>query len=145
MKKIEGVFLGGVLSIFSILRFPSLFEPYWYGDEGIYQAIGIAINNGQPLYKDIWDNKPPLLYLIYSFLNSDQFATKSASLISGLLSVLLFFFLAKKLFDSKSGAKVYLLTTTIFALIFGLPIIEGNIANAENFMLLPIILAAILI
>lgn len=134
-----------LLFFFFLFRLPSLFEPYWYGDEGVYQTLGIAIKNDKLLYRDIWDNKPPLIYLLYSVLNSDQFATRAVSLIAGLLSVLVFFFLAKKLFDSVGGSKIHFFATIIFAILFGLPLIEGNIANAENFMLLPILIAAFLI
>lgn len=129
--------------IFFILRLPSLFEPYWYGDEGIYQVLGQAMDNGRLLYRDIWDNKPPLLYLIYWLFNSDQFTVRLASLIFGVLSVVAFYFLARTLFANR--IKVALATTSLFALIFGLPIIEGNIANSENFMLLLLILAGLIL
>ncbi len=127
---------------FFLLRLPSLFEPYWYGDEGIYQVLGVAMNNGRLLYRDIWDNKPPLLYFVYSLFNSDQFYVRLFSLIVGLISVLAFFYLSKKLFKKE---KLVFWSTAIYAVLFGLPILEGNIANAENFMLLPTIIAAILI
>src|SRR5258708_6432477 len=117
---------------FFIFRFPSLFEPYWYGDEGVYQALGLAIRNGRLLYRDIWDNKPPLLYMLYSYLGSDQFLIKFFSLIIGVLTVILFFHLTRKLF---SNIKTSYITTSVFSLLFALPLIEGNIANAENFML----------
>src|SRR5438552_2689112 len=116
--------------LFFLLRLPSLFEPYWYGDEGIYQAIGLALRNGEVLYRDIWDNKTPALYYLYAILGSDQFLTKLASLIFGIVGITFFYLLARKLF-LKSW--VYRTSTFIFALFFGLPIIEGNIANAENF------------
>ena len=128
--------------IFFILRLPSLFEPYWYGDEGIYQVLGMAMRQGRLLYRDIWDNKPPLLYIIYSFFSSDQFLVRLASLIVGILSIIVFFLLAKKLF--KNSLSRYF-STAFFSVFFGLPIIEGNIANAENFMILPITLAGFLI
>jgi len=134
-----------ILFFFFLFRFPSLFEPYWYGDEGVYQAVGMAIKDNRLLYRDIWDNKPPLIYLLYSIFNSDQFAVRTVSLIFGLISVFMFFFLAKKLFTGKGEAKIYFFSTIVFALLFGLPVIEANIANAENFMLLPILLAVFLI
>ena len=28
-----------------LLRLPSLFEPDWYGDEGIYQVLGLGIQS----------------------------------------------------------------------------------------------------
>jgi Dolichyl-phosphate-mannose-protein mannosyltransferase len=127
---------------FFLLRLPSLFEPYWYGDEGIYQVLGMAMNRGRLLYRDIWDNKPPLLYFVYSLFNSDQFYVRLLSLITGVLSLLAFYYLSKKLFKK---AHIVYLVTAIYGLLLGLPVLEGNIANAENFMLLPTILAAILI
>ncbi len=118
---------------FFLLRLPSLFEPYWYGDEGVYQALGLGINNGRLLYRDAFDNKPPFLYLLYGFFNSDQFLLKLVSLIFGVLSIIVFYKLSKKLFENK---KVVYVSTLIFTVLFGLPLIEGNIANAENFLLL---------
>ena len=125
-----------------ILRFPSLFEPYWYGDEGVYQTLGLAMNNGSLLYQDIWDNKPPLLYMIYSFFGSDQFAVRLTSLIFGILSIFVFFKLANKIFGN---IKIALFSTAFFALFFGSPLLEGNIANAENFMVLPILTSALIL
>ncbi len=127
---------------FFLLRLPSLFEPYWYGDEGIYQVLGSAMNQNRLLYRDIWDNKPPLLYFVYSLFNSDQFWVRLFSLIVGILTVIAFYILAKKLFEKE---KIIWVSTVLFALLFGLPLLEGNIANAENFMLLPIITAGILV
>jgi len=127
---------------FFILRLPSLFEPLWYGDEGVYQAIGTALNHGRFLYQGVFDNKPPLLYWLYAFLHSDQFSIRLASLVFGALSVISFYLLSKKIFKNN---KISYLTTIIFALLFGLPALEGNIANAENFMLLPIIVSALFI
>jgi hypothetical protein len=128
--------------IFFLLRFPSFIEPYWYGDEGIYEVIGQAIDNGRLLYTQAWDNKPPLLYLVYAFFHDDQNSIRFFSFIVGLLSVLCFFYLSQKIFK-KLGSSV--IASSLYAILFALPIIEGNIANAENFMLLPIITAGYLI
>lgn len=132
--------------IFFLLRFPSLFEPLWYGDEGIYQVVGTSLNHGKLLYSQIFDNKPPLLYWLYAILQSDQFTVRLVSLLFGIFAVIMFFFLAKKLFENaKENNKISFLTTFLFAILFGLPTLEGNIANAENFMLLPIIASAFFI
>src|SRR3990167_10237118 len=53
-----------VLALVFLFRIPSFFEPYTYGDEMIYLTLGNAIRRGLVLYRDIHDNKPPLLYLI---------------------------------------------------------------------------------
>ncbi len=135
-------FVIGCVLIFGLLRLPSLSEPYWYGDEGIYQVIGKAIQDGRVLYQDIWDNKPPLLYYIYALFNGEQFFVRLFSFILGGLSVIAFYFLGKKIFQKKISVIV---STTVYALFFGLPIIEGNIANAENIMHLPILVSALLL
>jgi hypothetical protein len=90
------------------------------------------------LYTDIWDNKPPLLYLIYALFNSDLFSIRLVSLLFGITSTIFFFLLSRKLF---SGGKANNISTIVFALLFSTPYLEGNIANAENFMLLPVIAA----
>ncbi|MBI5122725.1 phospholipid carrier-dependent glycosyltransferase [Candidatus Roizmanbacteria bacterium] len=128
--------------LFFILRFPSIIEPDWYGDEGIYQIIGMAINHGFSLYSQIWDNKPPLLYLIYAFFNGDHFAVRTASLFIGIFTTWLFFFFTRTFFKN---LKTSIISTTVFAILLATPLIEGNIANAENFMFLPILAAGLLI
>lgn len=123
---------------FFLLRLPSLFEPYWYGDEGIYEVIGFALRHGRLLYQGIWDNKPPLLYLMYAIVNGNQGGAKFLSLIAGLGAVFVFFYLSKRFF---TDTKIIFTTTGIFAFLLASPLLEGNIANAENFMILPILLA----
>jgi len=129
--------------ILFLLRLPSLFEPYWYGDEGVYQVIGIALRQGRLLYRDIFDNKPPLLYMLYSLFNSDQFMVRLASLIFAILSVIIFFFLLKRILGPEHN-KILFIATSIFTILYGIPNLEGNIANAENFMILPILIAVFL-
>ncbi len=136
-------FLICVLFGFFLLRLPSLFEPYWYGDEGIYEVIGLALRNGRQLYTGIWDNKPPLLYYIYAIFSGDQFWAKLLSLVAGIAAVVTFFCVARKLFPKNN--KIIFVTTGVFAFLFATPLTEGNIANAENFMLFPILLAALFI
>lgn len=123
---------------FFLLRLPSVIEPYWYGDEGIYEVIGQSLNHGHLLYRAIWDNKPPLLYWLYAIANGDLQTVKMLSLISGLLSVIAFFLLIQKLFKKLA---ITTIITAIYVFLFATPLVEGNIANAENFMLFPIILA----
>ncbi|MBI2621124.1 MAG: glycosyltransferase family 39 protein [Candidatus Levybacteria bacterium] len=129
--------------VFFFLRWPSLFEPYWYGDEGIYQSVGMLINSGASLYSEAWDNKPPLLYVLYALFNSEQFVVRTVSLFFGLISLWVFYLTAKRLFANSTIS--VLVSTSIFAILFGTRLIEGNIANAENFMMLPILASAYLI
>ncbi len=146
LKKLEKSktfwFLLGISFLFFLLRLPSLIEPNWYGDEGIYQVIGKAMVNNSMLYTQIWDNKPPLLYITYALLNGEQFQVRMFSLISGLIAVVAFFYLSRLLFKSLKSSVI---STFLFAVLFATPIMEGNIANAENFMLFPVITAGLLI
>lgn len=128
--------------LFLILRLPSLIEPYWYGDEGIYQVIGQALFKGETLYTDIYDNKPPLLYVLYGLVNGDQLLIRTLSLFAGLLSLVGIFTLSIKLFNKVTPA---IITSSIFTILFATPFIEGNIANAENFMLVLLLTAGYLI
>lgn len=139
-KKILALFL--LLLLFLLLRLPSLIEPYWYGDEGIYQVIGQSLHNGNLLYTDIYDNKPPLLYVLYSLVNGDQVLVRTLSLLMGGLSVIMLFFLSLKLFNKLSIAAAI---SGIYTLLFATPLIEGNIANAENFILLLLLTAGYII
>ena len=129
--------------LFFLLRLPSLYEPYWYGDEGVYQAVGMLIRSGESLYSGAWENKPPLLLVIYALFNSDQFALRSLSLVFGLISLWFFFLTSRTLFPASKYAPG--VSTAAFLFIFGTRLIEGNIANAENFMILPIMISAYLV
>ncbi len=115
-----------------ILRIPSLFEPYWYGDEGIYLTIGQAINKGERLYQDIHDNKPPLLYVMAAVAGGYEFWFKFITLIWMVGVVYLFWKLSAEFFENK---KPVVAATLVFAILTSVPFIEGNIANAELYFL----------
>lgn len=140
-KRKEIWFLIAFSVFFFLLRLPSVFEPYWYGDEGIYQVIGVALRHGRLLYRDIWDNKPPILYLLYAFFNGDQPTVRFFSLVTGIYAIFVFYYISKLLLKRTA---VSINTTLLFTVLFGLPLLEGNIANAENFIL-PLSLTAILL
>jgi hypothetical protein len=102
----------------------------------------MSINHGQQLYSQIWDNKPPFLYLLYALSQGDQFTIRAYSIFFGAVSTIIFYYLSLALFRSSKIARI---TTVIYLILFATPFIEGNIANAENFMLLPIGIAGLLI
>ena len=124
-----------------ILRIPNFFEPYWYGDEGITLTLGQGISNGLVLYRDIIDNKPPLLYLIAA-VAGNMFWLKAILTFWSLATIVLFWKLIKTLFNKE---KVVRYSTIAFGLLLTLPLLEGNIANGEIFMILPTIAAYIIL
>ncbi len=121
-----------------ILRIPSFFEPYYYGDEMIYLALGEGIRQGIPLYLGLHDNKPPLLYLTAAAA-SNLFIFKVILAFWNLITVYGFWKLVKHLFPTNT--KLQNVSTVIFGLITTLPLLEGNTVNAELFMIGPIIFA----
>ena len=128
-----------VLVVVVILRIPSLFEPYWYGDEGIYLTLGQAMRSGVELYKQIHDNKPPLLYVMAAAAGGNLFWFKLITLLWNLVTIAVFSKLAKKVFEP--GRRKMKLAVWVFAMATTLPVLEGNIANAELFFLLPTVWA----
>ncbi len=127
-----------LLLIVFLLRIPSFFEPYSYGDEMIYLTLGEAIRRGIPIYKGIHDNKPPLLYLLAA-VAGNLFWFKAILAGWSLVTVFLFWKLTEILFPKKVNAQK--ISTSIFALLTTIPLLEGNIINSELFMIGPIILA----
>jgi hypothetical protein len=120
-----------LLIVIFVLRIPSLFEPYSYGDEMIYLTLGEGVRQGVTLYSDLHDNKPPLLYFTAA-LAGNLFWFKSLLALWNLASIVLFWKLTEILLKKKY--KSQRLATILFAIFTTLPLFEGNIANAEIFM-----------
>lgn len=120
----------------AVLRIPSLFEPYWYGDEGIYLVLGQGIRKGLILYKDIHDNKPPLLYMLAAIAGNVFYFRLMLTIWFGV--AVGFFYKLTQLLIPKKKVAATIATTLMIALT---TLTEGNIANAEIFIVLPIIMA----
>ncbi len=121
-----------ILVLVLLLRVPSFFEPYSYGDETIYLSLGEAVRSGKVLYRDIHDNKPPLLYFLAA-VSGNLFWFKALLAFWSAVTIILFWKLVQALFPQKT--RLHKISTLIFALLTTLPLLEGNIANAENFMI----------
>ena len=132
----------GLLVVVFILRIPSLFEPFSYGDELIYLTLGHGVRQGVPLYSGLHDNKPPLLYLIAA-VAGNVFWFKAILAAWSVATILIFWKLVKVFFPKNNP--LHIVSTIIFALATTLPRLEGNIANAELFMIAPTMLAFIIL
>lgn len=126
--------------IFLVLRIPSLFEPYWYGDEGIYLTLGQAIKKGITLYSQIHDNKPPTLYYLAA-ISQTVFGFRFL-LILFMIPTIYFFNKLSQFFLSLKASKI---ATFIFMILTSIPLFEGTIANAEVFMLLPTLVGILIL
>ena len=136
LKKYKQLFFNNWPSLLALLvlflRLPSLFEPFTYGDDGIYLTLGQAINKGLLLYQEIHDNKPPLIYLTAAVSRTFPLYRLGAFLYAWLV-LFLFYQLACQLFTKQK--KSIIASCFVFGLLFSLPFLEGNIANAENFLI----------
>ncbi|MFM5894791.1 MAG: hypothetical protein ACKOQM_10245 [Novosphingobium sp.] len=57
------------IAVFAVLTRASVFgDPNYHIDESFYFLIGQRLQAGDQLYIDIWDRKPPGLYLVYALL-----------------------------------------------------------------------------
>src|SRR3989344_3921785 len=130
--------LASILFLTFVLRFPSLFEPFWYGDEGIFAAVGRNLNQGGVLYQTAWDNKPPMIYVTYAaifkFFGVSMFWLRFVTVVFVLATATAVYEIARQIL----GKNRALLATLIFGVITSLRIIEGNLALTEIFMILPI-------
>lgn len=128
------VALGLALLIPAILRSPSLFEPYWYGDEGIFAAIASQLLAGDTLYVDIWDHKPPLIFVLYASViagfGESLFWLRLAAMGAVVATQLLLFAGTVIL----SGPRMAWLPAALYGLLMALPMMEGQLALTEVFM-----------
>lgn len=124
-----------------MLRIPSLFEPFWYGDEGIFAAVGRNLNLGGTLYQTAWDNKPPMIYITYAGIfkafGVSMFSLRLLTLCVVLITAAAIFEIGEKVL----GTKRALFATAVFGVLSSLRLIEANLSLTEIFMILPITLA----
>lgn len=120
-----------ILLIFALLlRLPSFFEPYWYGDEAIYLTIGHALNQGKTLYKDIVDHKTPIIY--YLARVGSQLNFRVLLTLWMLTSYSMFYSVANSLSKTRP---INWIVTAVFIVLTSLPLFEGLIPNGELFVM----------
>lgn len=129
-KEICSPILAVLLLLVLILRIPNFFEPYWYGDEGIYLTIGNGIRMGQHLYVDIVDHKTPLIYYFASLGSQLNFRILLVSWM--LLTTVAFYRFSERIFEKSYSTH---LATFFFVLTTTVPLFEGNIPNGELFVM----------
>ncbi len=124
------LFLLLALALLIALRIPSFFEPYWYGDEGIYLTIGNAIRNGERLYTEIVDHKTPIIYFLAAV--PTQLCFRFLTLNWMIISTIAFYAVANKLLKKQLPV---IISTFIFVFLTSVPWFEGNIPNGELFVM----------
>ncbi|MSQ14385.1 MAG: hypothetical protein EXR50_00765 [Dehalococcoidia bacterium] len=127
-----------------VLRLPSLFEPPWYDDEGIYAAVANSLLNGQSLYTEVLDNRPPGIYFIYAAIihlfGPNLAFIKLAAALNVVGAQLVLMQIGSRLWSRKAG----IVAALLFGVLSALPLFEGTIANTEIFTMFPISLGVLL-
>ena len=124
------LFLLIALLLLIILRIPNFFEPYWYGDEGIYLTVGNAIRNGERLYTEIVDHKTPIIYFLAAVPNQLYF--RFLTLFWMIITTTAFYEVGKKIFKKQLPL---IISTFVFVVLTSAPWFEGNIPNGELFVM----------
>lgn len=125
------MWLLAIVLVSLLWRLPSLFDPPWVNDEGTYFAIARAMAHGYRLYADVWENKPPGIYLLYSAVyhsfGSSVFALRVIATLLTVALVLLIFRLALDAVGAMGAA----IASLAAGLLLGVPFLEGTTLNAE--------------
>ncbi len=117
---------------FAVMRLGFLREPLMGVDPAIYLTVADVLRRGGRLYADIWDHKPPGIYLLYQLILALR-PTMQAAIAAGLaamgLNALLLFGVAKRLLGAWAGlAAAWLLA--VFTAVFW-----AGAPNSEVFLL----------
>ena len=127
--------LGIALALFFILRFPSLFEPHWYTDEAGYANTAWLTMHGYTLYQQVWNNKPPLLFLTYEFalkvFGPSEFGIHILSFFTEALAVGAVYAIVRYLSSERRAIAAGITA----AVCFGIPLFNGDLSLPENFII----------
>lgn len=120
-----------------VLYFPFLRAPF-ERDEGVYATIAQGLLDGQVPYRDLFDNKPPLVYGWYAF----SFLLFGESVVAPrIVAAVLLSFTTLSLFSQARlmfPRGVAYAAAGLFAVSTGLPWVALH-ANTEAYMLLPLV------
>jgi len=126
-----------------VLRLPSFIMPHYYGDEEIYFVMGRAWANGLPLYKAMFDHKPPLIYILAGIAPT-MLSFRVVLALVMIIHTVLFYKLAE-LFWAKTRPFLTYVSSLIFVVLTTLPTFEGLTVNAELLMMMPVTAAAVIL
>ena len=107
-------------------------------DEGVYATIGQRLLHGDIPYRDLFDNKPPVVYAWYAFsflvFGEGVAAPRIVAAVLLSLTTLAIFGEAQMIFPRR----VAYLAAASFAVATGLPFVALH-ANSEAYMVLPLV------
>jgi tetratricopeptide (TPR) repeat protein len=120
-----------------IVWVPFIFKPEFHCDLGFYASCAKRWLEGKIPYKDTPETKPVGILLLYALIQ--KFIGRSLkcviiiAAVYNIFTTIVIFFLAKYLF----GTEVAYISSLIYATLSASPVIEGNYANCETFLVFP--------
>jgi 4-amino-4-deoxy-L-arabinose transferase-like glycosyltransferase len=134
-----------VLLLVLTLRLPSLFEPHHYGDEGVFAATAQRLLDGEALYTGAWDNKPPLIFLVYAVVLAVAGPSMAALRLVGILVTVGTALAVLAIGRRTGGEAVGWLAALLYAVLASLPFVEGSLLLTEHLMVMPAAIAVLLV
>ncbi|MFP3870212.1 MAG: ArnT family glycosyltransferase [Syntrophobacteria bacterium] len=130
-----------IMALAFLLRVPFWGQPFEM-DEGLHAYMGWGWLQGMIPFRDMYNSKPPLVYLLHSLLflvvEPTALNVKIFASFYAMITTLAVFALGRRVGGTRTGWASALL----FALFSCGPRIQGGGVNCEVFMLLPYTLAA---
>lgn len=132
------------LAAFAILvRLPILSVPL-ERDEGAYAYVAWRMLHGEVPYRDVFDHKPPGIFVVYAAaiagLGTSAEAIHLAAAFYNAATTALVILLAARLYGLAAGV----LSGLLYAVSSTAPAYNGNAANTEFFLVLPMLAAVLL-
>ena len=99
--------LAAIIAAAFLLRVPSIAEPLGI-DQGLWASAARALSRGQVLYQDVWDHKPPGIFLtylgIFSVLGWTPASIAWVDILASLVVTALLFAIGRRESDAWVGA-----------------------------------------
>src|SRR6185312_14427008 len=125
-----------LIAFCTIWRIPGLADPPWLNDEGVYATVGRALLHGERLYRQVWENKPPAIYLVNAAAEQVGGAVHviTAMRLLALVASVVALTAIYRLMSARRGPMLALLAVVLTGIGLDLPLIDGTEANAEIFV-----------
>ena len=141
----RGLWLGGPMTLFALLRVPAFLEPHWYTDEAGYVTTARALLDGRVLYSQIWTNKPPLhiwtVALVIQTLGTSEAALHVLPLLTGFATLAAIAYAGNRLI----GRRRTVVALFVAAVLLGLPVFDAQLLLPESLMIAPLTWAGALL
>ena len=128
-----------------IIRIPYVNNYVFISDEAVFLSVADSINRGQVIYKDNWDFKPPVLYLVFAAILSifphSILTIKIFTIIISLLTCTMVFLISSEIFPGNTP----LVITFIYGIYASNNDIIGLSSVCEVFTVLPVTIAIYMI